>query len=160
MQIQKKILVYLLIKMKNQSLLIKTPALPNYMPEIYVDLMSDDTDHFTLINYRPSQAPFMVDRKGILRCFLDVKEEKYGLIPLNNGNLAYGLLNKSKIIEYSWMGELKNIWHLRNNYNGVHHDIVEKPNTDIFVTVNKAESATIEDHVFELKRDSGEVICV
>ena len=81
MQIQKKILVYLLIKIKNQSLLIKTPALPNYMPEIYVDVMSDDTDHFTLINYRPSQAPLMVDRKGIVRCFLDVKEEKYGLTP-------------------------------------------------------------------------------
>ena len=145
---------------KSQSLIIKTPPLPDYMPEIYVDVMSNDNDHFTLINYRPSDAPFMVDRKGKVRWFLDVKEAKYGLIPLNNGNFAYGLSNESKIIEYSWVGELKNIWHLGKNYNGVHHDIVEKPNGNFLVTVNKAESATVEDHVIELNRDSGEIIRV
>jgi arylsulfate sulfotransferase len=143
-----------------ESVIIQTAPLPDYMPQIHVDVISDEKNHLTLINYRPSGAPFMVDRNGMVRWYLDVPEGKYGLIKLKNGNFAYGLPKQDKIVEYSWMGELKNTWNLGSNYTGVHHDLVEKPNGNFLVTVDKVGIATVEDHVIELDRESSEVVKV
>ena len=43
---------------------------------------------------------------------------------------------------------------------GFHHELVEKPNGNLIIAVNKADAETIEDHVVELNRESGEIVKV
>lgn len=141
-----------------EDLTIVTDALPDYFPEIVINQESEDASDLTLINYRPSGAPFIVDRAGDVRWYLDVQQEKYGLILLDNGNLAYGVAREDKILEYSWMGELLNTWGLGDEYSGVHHDVVEKPNGNFLATVNKVDAGTVDDHIIEIERSTGEVV--
>lgn len=137
---------------------ITTDPLPDYLPDITINKRSEDASDLTLVNYRPGRAPFVVDRDGDVRWYLDIRQNKYGLILLANGNLAYGVARENKVLEYSWMGELLNTWELGSEYTGVHHDVIEKPNGNFLVTVNKVGASTVEDHIVEIKRSDGSIV--
>ena len=53
-----------------------------------------------------------------------------------------------------------NEWEVPDPYNKIHHDVIELPNGNFLVTVNNAEIATIEDHILELDRSTGEIVTI
>ncbi len=145
---------------------VTTAQLPDLMPQIDIvkQYRSAQDNVVFLVNYKRTNIPFMVDRFGKIRWYSrDFSGvSKFGLIQLKNGNLMFGQngSGQAKIIEYSLMGKKLNEFNLYPNYENIHHDIYELPNGNLLVTVDKVGISTIEDHVVEVNRLSGDVVTV
>ncbi|MEH0155180.1 aryl-sulfate sulfotransferase [Limibacter armeniacum] len=154
---------------------VTTGELPEGMPEIDVTTMELDemAEGLTLVSYRAVRdpnIPFMMDAFGDIRWYFDftgqdslgVLNYGNGVEVLQNGNLYFGDVASNAIYEVDRMGFIVDSWKL-SGY-GFHHQVLEKPNGDFLVLVNKDGSVhdngkpTIEDVVIEIDRESKEII--
>jgi arylsulfate sulfotransferase len=60
------------------------------------------------------------------------------------------------IFEVDLFGNVINSWDMPGY--AFHHQVLEKPNGNFLVTVNKLDSSTIEDYIIEIDRENGEII--
>ena len=114
--------------------------------------------------------PLIVDNFGDVRWLLNfathpvLKTLAYdcGISHLRNGHYLFGNKNNSQLYEVSALGELLNTWPMPGYT--FHHEVVEKPNGNFLLTVNKTGSThpdgtlTTEDFVLELDRHSGALV--
>lgn len=153
---------------------ILTDPLSADFPEIEIEVAggSQMADGFTLVSYwgygvgreATPKRPFMFDRFGDVRWYLDLADDPVlgkmhydgGIERLQNGNLYFGDVGTSRIYEVSMLGEVVGSWEMPGW--GFHHQVVEKPNGNFLVTVNKLGEWTIEDHIIEIDRRSGTVV--
>lgn len=125
---------------------------------------------YNLVNYfgfettfRP-QRPFMFDAFGDIRWLLHTESHPIlgelfydnGLQRLANGNLFFGDGSTGAIYEINMLGEVLNSWSLQGY--GFHHHVIEKPNGNFLVTVNAPNFPTIEDHIIEIDRQTGQIL--
>ena len=151
---------------------IKTTIQPDHIPEIKITTANIQAmeSGMTLISYRAKEnpsVPFMIDQTGEVRYILDYTghpDLQYlnydvGMERLRNGNFYFGHWPTNKLYEVDIFGHIANKWAL-NGYT-FHHNVQEKENGNLLVTVNKNGSThlsgalTLEDHIVELNRTSG-----
>jgi len=112
------------------------------------------------------QRPFIFDAFGHIRWYLDFSGHPElsdlfyddGMERLQNGNLYFGDINGAKIYEINMLGRTVNSWGMPGY--GFHHEVTEKPGGNFLATVNKNGAPTVEDHVIEIDRQSGEIVNV
>lgn len=110
------------------------------------------------------QRPFIFDALGTIRWYLDFRTHPNlaslfyddGVERLANGNLYFGDGSTGRIIEMDMLGRIVNEWPMPGY--GFHHQVLEKPNGNFVVTVNKHGAPTIEDYLIEIDRTSGAII--
>ncbi|MEM1096349.1 MAG: aryl-sulfate sulfotransferase [Bacteroidota bacterium] len=144
---------------------VVTPALPDPMPTVdIVEASSSSIEPgWTLASFSIGNqgifesVPFVFDTNGDIRWYLDLTElggTVFLIRELANTNLmvAYG----RTVYEYDRLGQAVNQW----TYEGYwyHHDVVEKPDGNLLVAVNKSDLDTVEDHVIELDRATGAIV--
>jgi len=154
---------------------IITGALPAKMPEINIDVANRSSmeEGWTLISYRGLGAPFMpfiMDSFGDIRWYLNYTTHpelnllsfECGLEQLKNGNLYFGNTGTHKIYEIDFHGKIVKSWAM-NGYT-FHHNVIEKPDGNLIVTVSKNGSthlngkSTINDYVIEIDRNTGSIV--
>lgn len=115
-------------------------------------------------------VPYAIDHNGEIRWILDYSKHEslnewyydVGIEFLSNGNLYFGDKSTSKIYEIDWFGEILNTWDMPGY--SFHHNVIEKPNANFLVTVNKPEEVhlngkfTVEDHIIEIDRSTGQIV--
>ncbi len=157
---------------RSETIIIETPIQPDFIPEINITTIDTAAMEpgMTFIAYRAKEnpsVPFMLDHNGELRYILDYTghpDLKYlnydvGLERLENGNFYFGHWPTNKLYEVDIFGEIINKWEL-TGYT-FHHNVQEKENGNLLVTVSKNGSThlngsfTIEDHIVELDRNTG-----
>lgn len=151
---------------------ILTPPLPGALPSVTVDAVAPGAlkPGMNLVSYfghdgqfRP-QRPFIFDASGQIRWYLDLQSHLNlselfyddGVERLANGNLYFGDGSTSRIIEMDMLGRIVQDWPLPGY--GFHHQVLEKPNGNFIVTVNKRGEATIEDYLIEIDRGTGAIV--
>ena len=110
------------------------------------------------------QRPFVFDDAGTIRWYLDFSEHPTlsnlfydnGMERLQNGNLYFGDGNSNRIYEINMFGEILNTWDMPGF--SFHHNVIETPNGNFVVTVNKKGASTVEDWIIEIDRASGEIV--
>ena len=138
-----------------------TDELPLGLPDFNVVKQYDNFDPNTLflVNYSPTNTPFMVDPYGKIRWYSVgfTKSSKYALQRFKNGNIGYGKNSAGEglVLEYTLMGELVKKYSFYPEFETAHHDVYEMLNGNFLILVNKVDSDTIEDHIIELDRNSG-----
>ena len=141
---------------------IITDILPSGMPDLNVISHYDEYDQNTMIlfNYRPTNIPFMADPLGKIRWYLNESVPKYALQRFKNGNFGYGKAgsNQGSIFEFTIMGEYIQEYSFYPQFEDAHHDVYEMSNENFLVAVNKVGIDTIEDHIIEIDRESGQII--
>lgn len=142
---------------------IKTDELPTGLPSFNVVKQYDSYDQNTLIlvNYRPTDIPFMVDPYGKIRWYSEgfTMTRKYALQRFKNGNIGFGKsgLRQGSVYEYTMMGELIKEYSFYPRFENAHHDVYEMSNGNFLIAVNKVGIETIEDHIIEVDRNSGTI---
>jgi arylsulfate sulfotransferase len=143
----------------NTVLTVRTAPLPAGIPSFRVNKpYADATAAFFLADLLPPSVPFIVDRYGNVRWYLQAGGTKYAIQRLHDGNLAFGISEQSKVVEYSMLGEKTGEWSVQPQFQDIHHDVFEKDNGNFLVTVNKVGIDTIEDFVVELDRRTGAIV--
>ena len=157
------------------ALTITTGPLPPNLPTAIAVTTATPTGlgaNLTLVsNFSASnpQVPLVVDNYGDIRWVLDYRTHPVlqhltydcGISRLRNGNYLFGDKTTSQLHEVDALGELLNTWTMPGYT--FHHEVVEKPDGNFLVTVNKSGSThpdgspTIEDVVLELSRTSGTI---
>lgn len=152
---------------------IQTSELPaGTLPAINIDVKKEGlmAKGMTLVSYfgykdNPfPQYPFIFDSYGDIRWYLDYSSSPVlnnlffddGMERLQNGNFYFGDINSNTIYEINYFGKTINTWPL-NGYQ-FHHNVQEKPNGNLLVTVSKQGDATTEDYIIELDRSSNAII--
>lgn len=147
------------------TLEIQTEALPGFLPTVDVVTAAADRMEpgWTLSSLSIGRRdvfesyPFMFDTDGSTRWFLDFSELD-GIVflvePLQNGNLVLG--HGHHIYELDRLGREVASWEMPGYW--FHHDVVEKPDGNLLVAVDKGGEPTVEDHVIEIDRASGAVV--
>ena len=144
---------------------VATPPLPDFLPEVVVSAadVAAMEPGWTLsgLSVRDGEGwrtvPFVFDHQGRIRWYMDLAED--GLLvlpiePLENGHLIGGA--GERIFEYDWMGRHADHWRIEG-YN-FHHDVVELPDGDLLVAVDKRGLSTVEDFALVLDRSSGDIV--
>ena len=144
---------------------VATPPLPDFLPEVVVSVadVAAMEPGWTLsgLSVRDGEewrtVPFVFDHQGRIRWYMDLAED--GLLvlpiePLENGHLIGGA--GERIFEYDWMGRHADHWRIEG-YN-FHHDVVELPDGDLLVAVDKKGLSTVEDFALVLDRSSGDIV--
>lgn len=101
--------------------------------------------------------PIMFDGNGDIRWYLDLSDLGgivFAVEPLANGNLVTG--RGANVYELDRLGHQVRVYPIPGY--GFHHEVIEKPDGNLIVAVNKNGSGTREDHVIELDRGSGAVV--
>ncbi len=113
----------------------------------------------------------MFDSFGDIRWYLDLSTHPQmnllfyddGMERLKNGNFyfgsggaGFGAGGDNLIYEINLFGNVLNTWEMPGY--SFHHEVLEKPNGNFLVTVNKMGESTVEDHIIEINRDTKEVI--
>ncbi|MDX1673017.1 MAG: aryl-sulfate sulfotransferase [Balneolaceae bacterium] len=114
------------------------------------------------------QRPFIFDRTGEIRWYLDYSSHPElsnlfydnGMERLENGNFFFGSNSTSKIYEINMLGEVLNSWDLGSKGFSFHHHVIEKPDGNFIATVNNDNISTVEDHVIEIDRATGDLVTV
>lgn len=158
---------------------IETEPLLEDLPDVEIDVanrsqMIEGLNFVSYFGHRVGgettpQRPFMFDSFGDIRWFLDYGAEDNSEYPelrglfyddgmerLQNGNLYFG--SGGSIYEINMLGEIINSWPMPGY--SFHHEVTEKPNGNFLVTVNKNGLGTVEDHIIEIERSSGQIINV
>lgn len=110
------------------------------------------------------QRPFVFDETGTIRWYLDLQRHPSlsnlfyddGVERLANGNLYFGDGSSGRIVEMDMLGRIVNEWAMPGY--GFHHHVLEKPDGNFVVTVNKHGEPTIEDYLIEIDRASGAIL--
>ena len=113
--------------------------------------------------FRPMK-PLIFDASGDVRWYLDFSTHPTlndlfydnGVERLANGNLFFGDQSSERIIEMDMLGRIVNSWAFPGFQ--FHHNVIEKPNGNLVVTVSQLGAATVEDFIIEIDRDSGDII--
>ncbi|MBL7697356.1 MAG: aryl-sulfate sulfotransferase [Chitinophagaceae bacterium] len=74
--------------------------------------------------------------------------------------MYFGDANSNAIYEMDMFGEILNAWPLSATGYAFHHQVLEKPNGNLLITVDKTGIATKEDFIIELGRTAGDVVNV
>ncbi len=104
-----------------------------------------------------NSQPMMFDANGDVRWYMDLDyldEMVFMVERLANGNLVTGRTNA--IFEFDMLGAEVNRWDIPGY--SYHHDVIEKPDGNLIVAVDKAGIGTVEDHIIELDRTSGAIV--
>jgi arylsulfate sulfotransferase len=147
------------------TLLIVTNPLPDFLPSVEIRTANRDQmeSGWTLsslsigVDGEFESHPIMFDANGDIRWYLDLSAHDgtiFVLKRLGNGNLLLGFLGE--IYELDMLGGILNRWPIPG-YN-FHHDVIEKPNGNLIVAVNKKDRGTVEDQLIEIDRSSGEIV--
>jgi len=107
------------------------------------------------------QLPFIFDQYGHIRWYADFLNHPTlnrlyfgnGVERLKNGNLYFGDGINSRIVEMDMLGRVVSQWRLFGY--SPHHHVLELPNGNLLVTVNRIGISTIGDHVVEIDRNTG-----
>ena len=111
-----------------------------------------------------AQIPFIFDTAGDIRWYLDMAGHPslsylfydVGVERLTNGNLYFGDGASDQIVEMNMLGHIINRWPMAGY--GFHHNVYEmEPDGNLLATVNKDGLLTIEDHIIEIDRTSGQI---
>ncbi len=156
----------------SKSFEIETGALLADLPEITIDVPEkrEIERDLTLVSYfghngeELPQRVFAFDQFGDIRWYLNYQFHPMlsglfydvGVEQLANGNLYFGDGSQDKIFEVNPFGLIEQSWDLPGY--GHHHAVLEKPNGNFLVTVNKWGLQTIEDHIIEVDRQSKLII--
>lgn len=151
---------------------IDTPPLLSDLPSITINTANPAAmkPGMNLVSYfghdgqLTPQRPFIFDADGAIRWYLDFRSHPtlanlfydVGVERLANGNLYFGDGSTGRIIEMDMLGRIVHTWAMPGY--GFHHEVLEKPDGNFVVTVNKNGAATIEDYVIEIDRGSGAII--
>ena len=157
----------------NKAYHIQTADLPpGIFPAITIDTKEAGlAPGMTLVSYYGNtsasaspQVPFIFDAFGDIRWYLDFRNNAslgnlfydVGMERLQNGNLYFGDIASDMIYEMDMQGKIINTWPLPGY--DFHHNVQEKPNGNFLVTVSRQGSATAEDQVVEIDRNSKQII--
>jgi arylsulfate sulfotransferase len=150
---------------------IQTPAIPDYFPDITIDKSPSgpDTHFMTMVGMAIGNAgtwevyPIAFDTEGNMRWYMDLSSYSEGnydgrvspIRILKNGNLCFGG-RKSSLIEMDLLGFERNKW----TFDGYdqHHEILELENGNFILAVDKDGIGTVEDHIIEIDRNSGDIL--
>jgi arylsulfate sulfotransferase len=110
------------------------------------------------------QRPFMFDAAGAIRWYLVFTTHPSlanlfydnGVERLANGNLYFGDRSTGRIIEMDMLGLIVNTWEMPGY--DFHHNVIEKPNGNFVLTVDKQGAATVEDYLIEIDRTTGAIV--
>lgn len=146
------------------TLHIETAALPESFPDITVNVA--DTSRMepgmTLSGFSVGNNgvyethPFVFDSEGNVRWYMDLTALGGIVFPvqqLANGNLLTP--RGFRIQERDWLGRVVNSWSLDD---WQHHEVIEKPDGNLIVAVDRPGIGTVEDHILELDRSTGSVV--
>ncbi|MEJ7768747.1 MAG: aryl-sulfate sulfotransferase [Chitinophagaceae bacterium] len=120
------------------------------------------------------QIPLMLDNYGEVRWLLNYSTHKElnrlaynnGLKRLRNGNFYFGDVRSKKIYEIDLVGTVMHTWDLSKTGYEFHHEVDEKPDGNLIVSVTKTGSKnfegieTIEDYIIEINRRTGAISTV
>ena len=153
---------------------ITTPLLRSDFPAVRVNVAAGPSSApgVTLVSYFGHDSQFLpqrafaFDRTGAIRWALDFTGHPTlgnlffddGIERLANGNLYFGDRSTSAIYEVDMMGRIVRSWGMPGFT--FHHQVLEKPDGNFLATVNREGLATVEDHVIEIGRASGEIVNV
>jgi arylsulfate sulfotransferase len=151
---------------------ITTPPLLADLPDVTIDAATPSAmkSGMNLVSYfghnseLTPQRPFIFDAAGAIRWYLDFSRHPSlsdlfyddGVERLANGNLYFGDRSTGRIIEMDMLGRIVNTWEMPGY--DFHHQVLEKPNGNFVLTVNKQGAATIEDYVIEIDRATGAIV--
>ncbi len=143
---------------------IETPPVPDFLPEIdIVEERRRGADYMTLAEVSIGNSgvfnsyPIAFDTEGNIRWYIDLSSFNGITFPiriLNNGNICFG--RESTLYEYDWLGIERNQWTIEGY--SQHHEILELPNGNFIVAVDKFSVGTVEDHMIEVDRESGAIV--
>ena len=110
------------------------------------------------------QVNLAFDAAGAIRWFLDFKDhpdlgglfEDNGADRLANGNLFFGDGTTDHVYEVNMFGRIVQRWGMPGF--SYHHQVVEKPDGNFLVAVDRLGAATIEDVVIEIHRSTGQIV--
>lgn len=111
-----------------------------------------------------SIPPTLIDEKLEVRHYLDVSTSSYGVLPIGNGTVLWGVSNvgapsfanahTNQIQEVDFMGRMKRTLYIEK---GVHHYATRLGNGNIVAISNSLEGCT-EDTLVEIDYETGKVI--
>ena len=147
-------------------------VLSSDFPEIDLEVASGPAPGVTLVSYfghnsavTPQRA-FAFDAAGDIRWALDFQGHPdlgglffdNGVERLENGNLYFGDRNSNRIYEVTMLGRVAQSWAIPGFR--FHHQVKETARGTFVLTVDLEGAATIEDHVIEIDRATGEIVTV
>jgi arylsulfate sulfotransferase len=151
---------------------IATNPVPSDFPDITIDVsvpasMKPGLNLVSYFGHDSQLAPqraFIFDGAGAIRWYLDLRDHPTlsnlfydnGVERLANGNLYFGDRSSGRIIEMDMLGRVVNEWPFPGY--AFHHQVLEKPDGNFLVTVDKLGEATVEDYVIEIDRASGDIV--
>lgn len=152
---------------------LQTNALSGELPNVTINTSTAaKKPGMTLVSYRANllnyeeTKPFIFDEFGDIRWYLTYTGSPViinlfydaGMERLRNGNFYFGNATTNTIYEINMLGEILNSWPLVGY--GFHHQVLEKPNGNFLVNVDKKGLGTIEDHMIEIDRTTKQIINV
>ena len=151
---------------------VTTPSLLRDLPGVTINAAMPSTmkpgmnlvSYFGYATEFAPQRPFIFDADGAIRWYLDFSGHPSlanlfydnGVERLANGNLYCGDGSTGRIIEMDMLGRIRTTWTMPGY--GFHHQVLEKPNGNFVVTVNKNGVATVEDYLIEIDRETGAIV--
>lgn len=147
------------------SLPVSVAPPPEFFPNIVVRSSEPGAmepgwtlSEFTLANNGVFNTyPLAFDDTGVVRWYLDLSEKGGILSPVHilaNGNLLIPFGHT--LSEYDWLGNEVNAWSIPSHWQ--HHDVTEMPNGNFLVAVDVSGRDTVEDHLIELDRATGQIV--
>ncbi|WP_405266271.1 aryl-sulfate sulfotransferase [Cellulophaga sp. Ld12] len=162
------------VSLCTQTLKIQTASLISAMPEITINTAdrSQMAAGMTLVSYYGYDTdihpfrPFIFDSYGAIRWYLNYKEHPIlsnlhydnGPGRLANGNFYFANNEPDAIYEVDLFGNIINTWDMPGF--SFHHEVLEKPNGNFIVLVDKHDASTIEDYIIEIDRSANEIITI
>ncbi len=151
---------------------ITTPPLLADLPTVTIDAATPGAmkPGMNLVGYFghnsqvTPQRPFMFDASGAIRWYLDFSSHPNlwnlfydnGVERLANGNLFFGDRSTGRIIEMDMVGRIVRQWTMPGY--DFHHHVLEKPDGNFVLTVDKQGAATVEDFIIEIDRTTGAIV--
>lgn len=147
------------------TLRVSTEPLPAFLPDITIDVAERARMEpgWTLSSLSVANGgdfasyPIIFDSNGDIRWYADLSELGglvYMVERLENGNLVFGV--GEAVREWDMLGREVRRWTMPGYI--FHHDVIEKPDGNLLVAVNKGGLETIEDHVVEVDRQTGAIV--
>lgn len=158
------------------TLLLETPKIVSINPNIEIIKKNKPAMEFgefhlvSSLSYWGPNIVYMFDTYGEIRWLINYKNSDLlkflsfdvGVEQLHNGNLYFGDKRSNAIYEVDFFGTILNSWPLSEHT--FHHNVVEKPDGNFLITVNRPESkhnngkSTKEDYVIEIDRKTNTII--
>lgn len=153
------------------AVLVQTGALSTELPEIEINVSTAaKKSGMNLISYLSKAnpalplVPFIFDAYGDIRWYLDYRDSPVlnklaydnGIERLRNNNFYFADMISGAIYEINMFGEILNSWDFPGY--SFHHKVLEKPNGNFLVNVNKDGLSTVEDFIIEIDRNTKQII--